>query len=198
MTRTTDRRGWAAGIATALAMTAGAASASTIYTFHQTGSTPGDLPIAIEMVFDGTPGPIAGTTLTGDFAGLTAFVFRTTGIEVDLLDLQNLQGFCAANPFSFQCAPSLMTYDLGPDEGSLRFNNTSFDFSFSYGDGWLTGSFNTDFPGPAACRQSGACTYEGRWLVAVAEPATLGLLAAGLVGLAHRGKRRTGRPALAS
>ncbi len=194
MTRTSCRQARAAivgGILAASATMAGAAQSAVTYTFHLTGSTPGNLPIAIEMSFDGTPGPIAGTTLTGDFVGLTGFVFRTTGIEVDLQDLQGLQGFCAANPFSFQCAPSLLSYDLTPDEGRLHFNNTSFDFAFAYADGWLTGGFNTDFPGPAACRQTGACTYEGRWQVAeVTEPAALALLSAGLLGLVRRGKRR--------
>lgn len=197
MTRTSCRQARAAivgGILGVSAMMAGAAQSAVTYTYHQTGSTPGDLPIAIEMTFGDPAGPIAGTALGGGFAGLLGFSFRTTGVEVDLQDLVDLQAQCDANPFGLQCAPGALAYDLHPEGGSFRFNNTSFDFSFSYGEDWLEGNFNTDFPGPAACRRSGACTYEGAWHP-IPEPVTAGLLAAGILGLAGRGRRTRRRPA---
>lgn len=204
MTRTICRQaraGIVGGILGASALMTGAAQSAVTYTFHQTGSTPGGLPFAIEMAFDGTPGPIAGNVFDGGFAGLAHFAFRTTGIDVDLQDLVGMQAQCDANPSNFLCTLGALSYDLRPEAGSFRFNNTSYDFSFSYGDGALRGAFNTDFPGPAACRLTGVCTYEGAWHPipeAIAEPMTASLLGAGLLGLAWRRKRPTGRPALAS
>lgn len=204
MTRTLRRQARAAivgGIVAASAMVAGAAQSAVTYAYHQTASTPGDLPIAIEMTFANPSGPIAGNVYDGDFAGLVHFSFRTTGINVGLQDFLAMQAQCDANPSHFLCNLGTLSYDLRSEAGSVRYNNTSFDFAFSYGDGSLRGAFNTDFPGPAACRLGGVCTYEGAWrpaVAAVSEPATLALLLAGLLGVVRRGKRAAGRSALAS
>jgi len=171
----------------ALVTEAGAAPIA--YAYRQTGSTPGNLPIAIEMTFADPGVDIAGNSVAGGFTGLLHFSFRTTGVEIDLQDLKDRQAFCAANPGGILCAMGMMSFDLTPDEGSLRFNNTSFDFAFTYDEGGLRGSFNTDFPGPAECRRSGACTYEGR-LVEVPGPAGAALLLGALVPLAVLRRRR--------
>ena len=117
MTRTSCRQARAAivgGILGVSAMMAGAAHSAVTYTYHQTGSTPGDLPIAIEMTFADPAGSISGNALDGGFAGLLYFSFRTTGVEVDLLDLLGLQAQCDANPFGLLCGPGALSYDLRP------------------------------------------------------------------------------------
>lgn len=204
MTGTTRRQMRAAligGILAASATIAGHAQAAVTYTYHQTGSTPGNLPIAIEMTFADGVGRIAGNALDGGFAGLLRFSFRTTGVEVDLADLADIQAQCDAFPSAPFCGPGGLSYDLRPEGGSFRYNNSSYDVAFSYGDGALRGGFNTDFPGPEACRRTGTCTYEGAWrpvAEAIPEPGTLSLLAAGLLGLLRGAGRRRRRPALAS
>lgn len=162
------------------------AQAGFAYSFHKTASNPADLPVSIEMSFADAASHAAGNALGGGFNGILGFVFTMGSVVIDLGDLVALQQGCAANP---ACQAQRLTYDLAPGDGFLRFNNTSYDFAFSYGQGAMTGSFNTDFPGPAACRQSGTCRYDGTWL-SVPEPLTLGLLAAGLTGLLAARRRR--------
>jgi len=198
MTRYSIRQGWAA-VVTAFLMSAtmvGMAAASlATYSYQKTGSAPGDLPISIEMAFDHRSGPISGTTFAGGFDGLQSFAFRMGSVLVDLDDLREFQSHCAGG--SPACFSQQLAYSLTPEEGSFRFNNSQFDFAFDYGGGWLEGNFNTDFPGPAACRTSGRCNYEGLWL-AIPEPGAVAMLAAGVLGLVWRRGRRKGRPALAS
>jgi hypothetical protein len=170
-------------IAAALSSLAAPATASLSFTYHQTASNPGNLPIAIEMTFAGPGASMAGTAQSGGFQGLLSFLFTAGTVSVNLQDLQGIQQRCTPPAFHPSCQFVTLSYDLAPDDGLLHFNNSSFDFAFAYSDDLLTGHFNTDFPGPAACRQTGVCRYEGTWL-AVPEPLTAALLAAGLVGLA--------------
>jgi len=176
-------------------MTAGPATAAAIYTYHQTASTPGGLPVSIEMMFDHPAAPVAGNSFAGGFNGLLSFVYRIGAVTVDLDDLVAMQARCAGGDPG--CTPQQLLYDLSPEEGEFRFNNTQYDFAFSYEDGRLRGAFNTDFPGPAECRTTGTCTYEGTW-TPIPEPLTAGLLAGGLIGLFWIGQRLERRSAAAS
>jgi hypothetical protein len=162
------------------------AQAGLAYSFHKTASNPADLPVSVEMSFADAATHAAGNALGGGFGGILDLVFTMGSVSVDLGDLVALQQGCAANP---TCQPQRLTYDLAPGDGFLRFNNSSYDFAFTYGQGAMAGSFNTDFPGPAACRQSGTCRYDGTWL-AVPEPVTLGLLGIGMTGLLAARRRR--------
>lgn len=188
MTEHKIRQGLAAAM-TAVAvstMTVGPAAAGAIFSFAKSGSTPGDLPVAIEMMFEQPSTPVTGNAFAGGFNGLRSFLFRMGAVAVDLDDLVALQQSCAAgNPF---CNSGSLAYALTPESGSIAFNNTEFDFRFTYGEGWLTGGFNTDGPGPEACRRSNQCAFEGAWR-SVPEPMAVGLLGAGLLGLLWGARR---------
>lgn len=194
MTRYSIRQGWAAAMmafAVSATMAGAAAASPTTYSYQRTGSAPDGLPVSITMTFDHPSGPVGGSALSGGFAGLLDFVFKIGAVVADLDDLKEVQDRCAAG--SPGCSLYQLSYSLMPEEGNIRFSNGQFDFAFGYGGGWLEGGFNTDFPGPEACRTSGRCSYEGLWLV-VPEPVSAGVLAAGALGLIALRRRRARSP----
>ncbi len=87
----------------------------------------------------------------------------------------------------------------GTPTGRIYFNNQMSDFNFMLGSA-APSLFNTDFSnGTPYCYHYGTCTFTGTWTMvgevpsgtAVSEPASIGLLGAGLIGM--RIARRRGR-----
>jgi hypothetical protein len=171
--------------ATAVGLQAGPAAAA-INTFTPFASTPDGLPVQVSIEFADGAGPVSGTKAGGGFSGIVDFLFKVGSFEADLGDLLAIQAACApANP---PCASGMkLDYDLAPEIGSIWFNDTNSDFRFSYGAGLASGSFNTDFIGPADCRISNTCNFRGSW-TEVSEPAVALLLVGGLAvsGMARR------------
>lgn len=161
--------------------------AAAAYMFVPGGTNPSGLPVQIEIAFADGAGPVKGDESGGPFTGVTDFTFKVGNYEADLADLQAIQSTCAT--FNPLCGTSIiLDYDLAPEKGSIRFNDTARDFSFTYGEPWAFGSFNNDpGAGPDECSFSGTCTFRGLW-TQVSEPTAALLLIGGLAvaGMARR------------
>lgn len=161
-------------------------AAAAMYQFTPMGSTPIGLPVQVQIEFAGSALPASGSKFDSDIGGIVSFLFRVGSFEADLGDLLAVQADCA-NPGSVTCGGSQLDYAFAPDKGSIRFNNTSSDFEFSYDGGLAVGAFSTDFLGPAECRDGGTCDFRGLW-TEVGEPIAALFLIGGLAfaGLARR------------
>ena len=175
-------------VATVSAALLAAPVVAATYKFTPLGSSPSGLDVEARIGFADGAGPVSGNKLGAGFAGITDFLFRVGGFEVDLAALIAMQADCASDPAAFPCSNSVLDYALAPKAGSIYYNDTGSDFLFEYDGLFAAGYFNSDGVGPEACQTTGECNFRGLWTT-VAEPASLAalLLAFGIgAGLRRR------------
>lgn len=152
---------------------AGPLSAGEELVFFKTTSNPADLDPQIRVRMAPGAGPVAIMQTSGLPLPFDRFEFSLGGVVIAATD------FAPVDPMCFDCLLAWdVTYD-GADRLDVRWSNQEYDIDLLITGGVLFGAFNTDFPGPEACRTSGICNFTGA-MSPVDAPAGFALLALGL------------------
>ncbi len=163
------------------------AAADVVFTFNQTGSTPGGAVTASGSIALSDAAFASGVSISQNHMlpqadwtalGILGLNFVTNGFSASLANL--IPRPLTSLPFSWVL--NLSSAPAGTPTGRFIFNDTNSDMQFNLNGESSTGAFNSDFGGPS-CGRTGVCQFTGNFAM-VPEPASLAMFGLGIAGLA--------------